>query len=153
MRKMASLASALSLVATVALAQEERPVDGSEITEVAPALEAYTSEDLFGTAWQDSALSKRDRSLVTIAALIARSQAEGMDGYIRFALENGASPSEISEIITHLAFYAGWQNAMIAVDAAATVFADEGISADQLPAADPQDMLPLDEEAEAERQS
>jgi len=153
MRKITSISCVLTFVASAAVAQENVPVDSQELRAVSPALEVYTSQDLFGSVWQDSALSMRDRSLVTVAALIARSQTKGMEGYIRFALDNDVTPAEISETITHLAFYAGWQNAMIAADAAAEVFEDEGISGEQLPAVDPADMLPLDEEAEAARQS
>lgn len=153
MRKIASLACTLSLVAPAALAQERLPVDRQELSAVSPALESYTTENLFGEVWENETLSKRDRGLVTVAALIARNQTEDLPGYIGLALDNGVSPAEISETITHLAFYAGWQNAMGAVDAAAEVYDERDIAADQLPAVDPEEMLPLDEEAEAERQS
>lgn len=153
MRKVASIACTLSLAASAALAQDQFPVDREELRTVSPALESYTTEQLFGRVWQDDTLSKRDRGLVTVAALIARHQAEGLADYIRFALDSGVSAAEISETITHLAFYAGWQNATAAADAAAGVFEQRGIPGDQLPAADPEDMLPLDEKAETARQS
>jgi 4-carboxymuconolactone decarboxylase len=57
-------------------------------------------------------LSPRDRSIVTLAALIARNQTIEMAQYMNLALDNGVKPREISEIITHLAFYSGWANAM-----------------------------------------
>src|SRR3989442_2042257 len=94
--------------------------------------------------------SPRDRSIVTLAALIARDQTIEMPYYVNLALDNGVTPREISEIITHLAFYSGWANAISAVAVAKDVFARRGIGADQLPAASPQ-LLPLDEAAEAQR--
>jgi 4-carboxymuconolactone decarboxylase len=73
-----------------------------------------------------------------------------MPYYFNRALDNGVKPRELSEIITHLAFYAGWENAMSAAAVAKVVFADRKIGADQLPAASPSP-LPLDKEAEAKR--
>ncbi|MEW5421714.1 carboxymuconolactone decarboxylase family protein [Amorphus sp. 3PC139-8] len=153
MLKIASIACSLSLATSAALAQDRLPIDQEELARVSPVLQAYTKDDLFGRVWQDPALSKRDRGLVTVAALIARNQTDELSDYIRLALENGVTPAEISETITHLAFYAGWENAMAAVDEAADVFEDRNVSANQLPAVDPDTMLPLDEEAEASRQS
>lgn len=131
----------------------ERPADRRKIAAVSPALESYTAKELFGRIWQEAALSKRDRALVTVAALIAGGQPTGLSDYIGLALDNGVAPAEISETITHLAFYAGWQNAMTAVEAAAGPFEQRGVSPDKLPAATPQDRLPLDEKGEAARQS
>jgi 4-carboxymuconolactone decarboxylase len=73
-----------------------------------------------------------------------------MPSYINLALDNGVKPREISEIITHLAFYSGWANAMSAVAFAKDVFAERKIGPDQLPAASGP-LLPLDEAAEAQR--
>src|SRR5439155_13510239 len=70
--------------------------------------------------------------------------------YLNFVLDNGVTAGEISEIITHLAFYSGWSNAMAAVAEAKDVFAHRGIGADQLPAASPR-LLPLDQPAEDRR--
>jgi 4-carboxymuconolactone decarboxylase len=100
--------------------------------------------------WKRSELSIRDRSIVTVAALIARNQTIEMPHYLDLAFDNGVKPSEISEIITHLAFYAGLPNAMSAVAVAKDVFAQRKIGADQLPAAAPP-LLPLDEPGEADR--
>ncbi len=124
------------------------PPDG--IRTVAPALEKYTQGRLFGEVWKRPDLSPRDRSIVTVAALIARNQTIEMPYYVNLALDNGVKPREISEIITHLALYSGWANAISAVAVAKDVFARRGIGADQLPAASPQ-LLPLDEAAEAQR--
>lgn len=117
---------------------------------VAPALEKYRQDRLFGELWRRPGLAPRDRSIVTIAALIARNQTSEMPYYLNLALDNGVKPREISEIITHLAFYAGWANAMSAVSVAKEVFAQRKIGSDQLPAASPK-LLPLDEAAEADR--
>jgi 4-carboxymuconolactone decarboxylase len=121
-----------------------------DIRRVAPALEAYTQERLYGDVWKRPGLTPRDRSLITIAALIARDQAPALTYYLNQAIENGVKPREISETITHLAFYAGWANALAAVGAAKDVFAQRGVGADQLPPASVQ-LLPLDEAAETER--
>jgi 4-carboxymuconolactone decarboxylase len=121
-----------------------------DIRRVAPALEAYTRERLYGDVWKRPGLTPRDRSLITIAALIARDQAPALTYYLNQAIENGVKPREISETITHLAFYAGWANGLAAVGAAKDVFAQRGVGADQLPPASVQ-LLPLDEAAETER--
>ncbi|WP_075220445.1 carboxymuconolactone decarboxylase family protein [Acuticoccus yangtzensis] len=120
---------------------------------VAPALGLYTDEVLFGRVWADAALSLRDRSLLTVAALVARSEDEGLSEYIDIALENGVTAAEVSETLTHLAFYAGWPNAMMGAKAAAPVFQAHGVALADLPAADPADMLPLHQAAEGLRRS
>ena len=87
---------------------------------------------------------------MTLAALVARNQTIEMPYYLNLALDNGVKPTEISEIITHLAFYSGWGNAKSAIAVAKDVFAARKIGADQLPAASPP-LLPLNEAAEAQR--
>src|SRR6516225_8058628 len=121
----------------------------NETARVSPALEKYAQGPLT-QLWKRPGLSPRDRSMVTIAALIARNQTIEMPYYFNVALDNGVKPAEISEIITHLAFYSGWENAMSAVAVAKSVFADRKIGADQLPAASPT-ALPLDKDGEAKR--
>ena len=121
-----------------------------DVQAVAPALEKYTQGTLLGAVWQRPSLSARDRSMVTLAALIARNQTVEMAFYLNRALDNGVKPAEISEIITHLAFYSGWANAMSAVSVAKGVFAARKIGTDQLPSATPK-LLPLDEAAEKQR--
>jgi 4-carboxymuconolactone decarboxylase len=116
---------------------------------VAPALEKYAPGPL-AELWRRPELGARDRSIVTIAALKARNQTIEMARYLNLALDKGVKPREISEIITHLAFYSGWTNAMSALDVAKDVFADRRIGADQLPPASPA-LLPLDNDAEAKR--
>src|SRR6266700_388713 len=148
----------LSLMAMpTARAEEATNMTGSksmltyeDVRKVAPALEAYTQNRLLGDVWKRPGLTPRDRSIVTIAALIARNQAIEMPYHISLALDNGVKPRELSEIITHLAFYSGWANAMSAVAVAKNVFAERKIGSDQLPAASPT-LLPLDKAAEEKR--
>ena len=121
-----------------------------DIHAVSPALERYTKDRLFGDLWKRPDLSPRDRSIVTLAALIARNQTVQMPYYLNLALDNGVKPSEISETITHLAFYSGWENAMSAVVIAKEVFNKRGIGPDQIPDAKV-DLLPLNENAEKQR--
>ena len=117
---------------------------------VSPALERYAEETLFGDLWQRPGLSPRDRSIVTVAAMVARNQTIELPFHVNLALDNSVEPSEISEIITHLAFYSGWANGMSAVAVAKDVFAERRIGADQLPPASAPP-LALDEAAEAQR--
>lgn len=117
---------------------------------VAPVLDHYTQELLLDDVWKRPDLAVRDRSIVTVAILIARNQPMELPFYLNRALDNGVKPSELSEIITHLAFYAGWPNAMAAVGVAKAVFAERHIGADQLPTAKVE-LLPLDQAAEDKR--
>jgi 4-carboxymuconolactone decarboxylase len=163
MRALAVRVLSLSLLALLASAcshaSRGRAVAGSasprmlpldDIRMVAPALEKYTAGRLLGEVWKRPGLAPRDRSIVTLAALVARNQTIDMPYYLNFALENGVKPREISEIITHLAFYSGWPNAMSAVAVAKDVFAKRRIGSDQLAPASPQ-LLALDEASEAQR--
>jgi 4-carboxymuconolactone decarboxylase len=125
-------------------------VTPEDIRAVSPALEQYTKGALQEDLWKRPDLSPRDRSIVTVAALIARNQTIGMPHYFNLALDNGVRPREISEIITHLAFYSGWSNAFSAVAVVKDIYAERGVGADQLPEASPQ-LLPLNEAAEAQR--
>jgi 4-carboxymuconolactone decarboxylase len=121
-----------------------------DVRGVAPALEKYGQDRLLGDLWKRPGLTPRDRSVVTIAALVARNQTTELPYYLDGALDHGVTPREISEIITHLAFYSGWGSAMSAVAGAKEVFARRQIGIDQLPPASPP-LLPLNEAAEAER--
>jgi 4-carboxymuconolactone decarboxylase len=120
------------------------------VRSVSPALEKYTQDRLLGEVWKRPGLSARDRSLVTVAALVARNHTVEMPYYVNLALDSGVKPAEISELITHLAFYCGWGNAMSAVAVTREIFAKRGIRPDQLPMTSPKP-LPLDEAAEADR--
>jgi 4-carboxymuconolactone decarboxylase len=94
-----------------------KPPSGAQKTigDVAPKLAQLTDDVLFGDVWERPQLSKRDRSLVTCAALVATGKTEQMTFHFPRALENGATQEELIEVITHLAFYVGWPNAMSAV--------------------------------------
>jgi 4-carboxymuconolactone decarboxylase len=90
----------------------------NDVRSVATALERFTHETL-NEVWKRPGLSARDRSLVTLAVLIARNQTTELPVYLNRALESGVKASEISEVITHLAFYSGWGSGMSAVAAVA----------------------------------
>src|SRR5881227_679513 len=121
-----------------------------DIRTVAPALESYAQKVVLGDLWKRPGLTPRDRSVITLAALIARDQTIELPYYLNLALDSGVKPGEISEIITHLAFYTGWANAMDAIPAASEVFKSRNVGADQLPPASGA-QLPLDEAAEKQR--
>jgi 4-carboxymuconolactone decarboxylase len=158
MKGVAATIMSLSLIAgSCAQGNQTKTEPGSSpvltpdnIRMVSPALARYTQGPLLGDLWKRPDLSPRDRSIVTVAALIARNQAIEMPYHFNLALDNGVNPSELSEIITHLAFYSGWANALSAVAVAKDVFGKRGIGSDQLPPASGE-LLPLDEDAEAQR--
>jgi 4-carboxymuconolactone decarboxylase len=121
-----------------------------DVRSVSPALEQFTKGLLLDGLWKRPELSPRDRSVVTLAAVIARLQTVEMPHHLALALDNGVKPAEVSEIITHLAFYAGWGNAMAAVAITKDIFQQREIGLDQLPPAK-DEPLPLDEQAEKKR--
>src|SRR5437016_9195085 len=147
--RLSLFALALTLAIPASAAADESP-SRKDIQMVAPALDKFTQDRLLGEVWKRPGLSARDRSIVTVAALIGRNQTVALADHLKVALENGVKPAEISEIITHLAFYSGWSNAMTAVVVAKDVFTERKIAADQLPAASP-NLLALNEAAEADR--
>src|SRR5262249_21613649 len=124
--------------------------DVADVGAVSRGLERYQEEKLFGDLWKRAELSPRDRSIVTLAVLIGRNQTIELPGYMTIALDNGVTAGEISEIITHLAFYSGWSNAIAAVGMTKGIFEQRGIGADQLPSVSP-DLLQLDQRAEEQR--
>src|SRR5258705_5199351 len=153
--------TAIALLSLMAIpsarAEETTTMTGSkpmltyeDVRKVAPALEAYTQNRLISDVWKRPGLAPRERSIVTLAALITRNQTIEMPYHFNLALDNGVKPSELSEIITHLAFYSGWANATSAVAVAKDVFSKRGIGSDQLPPASGEH-LPIDEAAEAQR--
>jgi 4-carboxymuconolactone decarboxylase len=81
----------------------------------APQLVHLTDDVLFGEVWPDQALSRRDRSLVTVATLVALYRGNELPFHLKTAMDNGLSAEELKQAITHLAFYAGWPNAMTAM--------------------------------------
>ena len=90
--------------------------------EVAPKLAEITADLVFGDIWERPGLSKRDRSLITVATLVALYRTDQLRGHIGRALDNGVTQDEIGEVITHMAFYAGWPTAANAVRVAKEVF-------------------------------
>lgn len=88
----------------------------------APKLAELTDDVLFGDVWEREGLSQRDRSLITVAALIANGNTEQLPGHLNRAKAKGISEAELSEVMTHLAFYAGWPRAISAILVAKEVF-------------------------------
>ena len=86
------------------------------ITQLAPQFHQFTTEVLFGQVWPDDTLSPRDRSLITVAALVVLNRMEQLPGHLERALENNLSCKELSAAITHLAFYGGWPVAASALE-------------------------------------
>lgn len=95
------------------------------IGDIAPKLAQLTDEVLFGDVWERPQLSKRDRSLVTCAALVATGKTEQMSFHFPRAIENGVTQDELVEMITHLAFYVGWPGAMSAINKAKELFGNK----------------------------
>jgi 4-carboxymuconolactone decarboxylase len=85
------------------------------IGDFAPKLAELTDRVLFGDVWERPELSKRDRSLVTVASLVALNRPDQLRFHLNRAVENGVTKEELIEVITHLAFYSGWPNAMTAI--------------------------------------
>src|SRR5579885_1157867 len=90
-----------------------------------PKMVSLTDDVLFGDIWERPDLSKRDRSLITVAALIAGGNTEQLTRHLMRAKDNGLTETELKEVITHLAFYAGWPRAMSALSVAKRVFEGE----------------------------
>ena len=88
----------------------------------APKLVELTDQVLFGDIWERKELSKRDRSLITVAALVALNRPDQLRFHLGRAIENGVKEQELIEAITHLAFYAGWPSAMTAITLAKELF-------------------------------
>ena len=93
--------------------------------DIAPKLAELTDQVLFGDVWARPELAQRDRSLITVAALITNGNTEQLVGHLRRAKQNGLTETELVEAIIHLAFYAGWPRAMSATTVAKRVFAED----------------------------
>ena len=89
---------------------------------IVPKLAEVSDKVIYGDVWERPGLSKRDRSLITVATLVALGRERQLEGHLSRALENGVTKDEIGEVITHLAFYAGWPAAMTAALVAKDVF-------------------------------
>ena len=102
------------------------PAPRNPFADIAPALSGYTDNVLFGDVWKRSELSPRDRSLVTVACLVALYRINEMPFHLERALDNGVTRDELVEAITHLAFYAGWPVASTALSITRRVFEGTG---------------------------
>jgi 4-carboxymuconolactone decarboxylase len=98
------------------------PSPRDRVRATVPKLIELTEEVLFGDVWERPELSKRDRSLVVCAVLVGTYRPEQLRGHLQRALDNGLTKTELSEMITHVAFYAGWPAAMSAANIAREVF-------------------------------
>lgn len=99
--------------------------------EIAPKLADLTDEVLFGDVWERAELSPRDRSLITISALVAMYRTEQLGAHLRIGISNGLTVEEIAEAITHLAFYSGWPTAFTAAAQLKEIAAEQAAPADQ----------------------
>lgn len=129
MRNIAAGIAISALAATGVAAQEERRrVAPPAVYGVAPGLGHFTDDVLFGDVWERTDLSSRDRSLVTVAALVAMGRIAQIGGHVGRGLDNGLEPEVIGELITQLAFYTGWPNAISAVGEVSRIYAERGIA-------------------------
>ena len=131
-RRFATIVMLTVGLSTAALAQgaPAAPASGAQQTraqqlmgDIAPKLADLTDSVLFGDIWARPGLSRRDRSLVTVSALIAMNRPDQLRSHLALARQNGLKEEELIEAITHLAFYSGWPNAVSAVGVAREVFA------------------------------
>ena len=104
------------------MAHLQTPSARDTVHQIVPDLLDYSDKWLFGEVWERPQLSKRDRSLIVVATLIALGREKQLVGHLERALANGLTKTELSEVITHLAFYAGWPAAMTAALVAKDVF-------------------------------
>lgn len=129
MKKLAATIAISTLAAAGAEAQDVRRnrVAPPAVYDVAPGLGHFTDDVLFGEVWLRKELAPRDRSLITVTALISTGKTAQIGGHTRRALDNGVKPEEIGELITQLAFYSGWPNAISAVTEVKKVFDERRI--------------------------
>ena len=104
------------------MSKSPTPNPRDQLRSFAPKLIDLTDNVLFGDVWERAGLSKRDRSLITCAALVALNRTEQQSGHFTRAIANGVTKDELIELITHLAFYSGWPTAMSAANVAKQVF-------------------------------
>ncbi|MFH9087873.1 carboxymuconolactone decarboxylase family protein [Streptomyces sp. NPDC017673] len=107
------------------MADQPKQIGGGRRTvgDFAPKLAELTDDVLFEDVWNRPELAARDRSLITVAALVAGGDADQLRFHLGRAKENGVTETELIEAITHLAFYAGWPKAMTGISTAKQVFA------------------------------
>jgi 4-carboxymuconolactone decarboxylase len=128
-RNLSLLALLVSIGAPAYAQQQETPAKGTQqsraqqlMGDIAPKMAELTDNVLFGDIWERPGLSKRDRSLVTVSALVALNRPDQLRSHLALARRNGVTETELVEAITQLAFYSGWPNAVSAVAVAREVF-------------------------------
>ena len=104
------------------MSEQKEPDIQTVMKEVTPHLAKLTTDLVFGDIWERQGLSKRDRSLITVAVLTAMYRTDQLRGHVARALQNGVTRDEIGEVITHMAIYAGWPTAVNAARVAKEVF-------------------------------
>lgn len=125
--KSKAIAAASLALAGPGLAQERVSVAPRNMQAITPALAAYTDNVLFGDVWLRPDLSPRDRSLVTVSALVATGKTAQLTSHLNRALANGVEPGEVAGLVTHLAFYTGWPNAVSSLGVVEQVFAERKV--------------------------
>jgi 4-carboxymuconolactone decarboxylase len=125
--KSKAIAAASLALAGPGMAQERASVAPRNMQAITPALADYTDNVLFGDVWLRPELSPRDRSLVTVSALIATGKTAQLTSHLNRALENGVEPSQVAGLVTHLAFYTGWPNAVSSLGVVEQVFVERKI--------------------------
>lgn len=103
------------------MSDEKHPLD------ILPDLKKLNAEVLFGQVWENPSLSKRDRSIATVAILAAMYRTKELEFHLGFAEANGVTREELKALLTHVAFYAGWPSAVNAGRVAEEVFGEDDI--------------------------
>jgi 4-carboxymuconolactone decarboxylase len=107
----------------------DQPVPARErVRGTVPKMIELSEQVIYGDIWERPGLSKRDRSMIVVATLIASYRPEQLRGHLARALDNGVTKEEIGEIITHLAFYAGWPASMTAARIATEIYEERGLT-------------------------
>ena len=135
--KAASAAAAALALAVPTEAQDRPSVAPRNMQAIAPALAGYTDRVLFGDVWVRPELAPRDRSLITLSVLIATGRTAQMAGHLARGLDNGIRPTEVAGMVTQLAFYTGWPNAVSALNEVEKVFAERHVDPASLTAVPP----------------
>ncbi|HUD90259.1 (R)-mandelonitrile lyase [Sphingobium sp.] len=135
--KVTSAAVAALAMAVPVEAQDRPSVAPKNMQAIAPALAGYTDRVLFGDVWVRPELAPRDRSIVTLSVLIATGKTAQMAGHLGRGLDNGIKPSEVAGMVTHLAFYTGWPNAVSTLNEVEKVFAERHVDLKSLAAIPP----------------
>ena len=135
--KTASAAAAALALAVPVEAQERPSVAPRNMQAIDPLLADYTDRVLFGDVWRRPELAPRDRSIVTLSVLIATGKTAQMAGHLGRGLDNGIKPTEVAGIVTQLAFYTGWPNAVSALNEVEKVFVERHVDMAALKAVPP----------------